>query len=76
MGRRPFSINQILDCIDGGGLFYHLVRASVSGKEFVAPADWRCEEHVGIDRILRDGWIVFNERVEVRLLLLVSCYRD
>ena len=32
MGRPPFSIYQVLDCVDEGSFLYHLVRASVSGE--------------------------------------------
>jgi len=41
-------------------VFEYLERSSVSGKEFVASANWRGEEDVGMDRVLCDGRVVFD----------------
>ena len=65
------SINQVFDGIDGVSFFHNLVWASMSGKELITSTDWRSKKHIGVDRILRDGWVIFDYGVEVSLRLLV-----
>jgi hypothetical protein len=45
----------------------------MSGKELITSTDWRSKKHIGVDRILRDGRVIFDYGVEVSLRLLVSC---
>jgi len=45
----------------------------MSGKELITSTDGRSKKHVGVDRIVCDGRVIFDYGVEVRLRLLVSC---
>ena len=69
----PLSTDQVFDDVDGVSFVHHLVWTSMSGKEFITSTDWRSKKHIGVDRILRDGRVIFDHGVEVSLRLLVSC---
>jgi len=42
----------------------------------VGSADGRCEEHVEVDRVLGERWVVFDECVGIKgeLCLMCDCY--
>jgi len=67
------SINQVFDGVDGVSFVHNLVWASMSGKELITSTDWRSKKHIGVDRILCNGRVIFDYGVEVNLRLLVSC---
>ena len=67
------SIDQVFDGVDGVRFVHNLVWASMSGKELITSTDWRSKKHIGVNRILRDGRVIFDYGVEVSLRLLVSC---
>ena len=69
----PLSTDQVFDGVDGVSFVHNLVWASMSGKELITSTDWRSKKHIGVDRILRDGRVIFDHGVEVSLRLLVSC---
>ena len=69
----PLSTDQVFDGVDGVSFVHNLEWASVSGKELITSTDWRSKKHIGVDRILRDGWVIFDYGVEVSLRLFVSC---
>ena len=68
----PLSTDQVFDGVDGVSFVHNLVWASMSGKELITSTDWRSKKHIGVDRILRDGRVIFDYGVEVSLRLLVS----
>ena len=74
----PLSTDQVFDGVDGVSFVHNLVWASMSGKELITSTDWRSKKHVGVDRLLCDGRVIFDQDVEVRFRLLVSCdiYQD
>ena len=69
----PLSTDQVFDGVDGVSFVHNLVWTSMSGKEFITSTDWRSKKHIGVDRILCDGRVIFDHGVEVSLRLLVSC---
>ena len=69
----PLSTDQVFNGVDGVSFVHNLEWASMSGKELMTSTDWRSKKHIGVDRILRDGRVIFDHGVEVSLRLLVSC---
>ena len=48
----------------------------MSGQELLEAAHWRYKEHVGVDRILGDPRVVFDECMCIAGELCVPSYRD
>ncbi len=69
----PFSTDQVFDGVDGVSFVHNLVWTSMSAKELITSTDWRSKKHIRVDRILRDGRVIFDFGVEISLRLLVSC---
>ena len=69
----PLSTDQVFDGVDGVSFVHNLVWASMSGKELITSTDWRSKKHISVDRILRDGRVIFDYGVEISLRLLGSC---
>ncbi len=69
----PLSTDQVFDGVDGVSFVHNLVWASMSGKELITSTYWRSKKHIRVDRILRDGRVIFDYGVEISLRLLVSC---
>ena len=59
----PLSVDQVLDSIDGVSFVHNLVWTSMSGKELITSTDWRSKKHIGVDRILCDGRVIFDHGV-------------